>query len=456
LPEIARATSWGAEEQTPNGLARVRYEDDGDALRRVRQSYRGVPGLVGAGEGQQELSSTATIALDEHGSVQSIVDQESLRASDRTGAISSRWMFSAKRANSDSFDAKTVDLGELDEATGESQLERERQRGRDERLSQGWDLGSIEVQLEVYGNYAKGRRIDPKFVSQAAAYVRLHPESCPHLVAWFQQPRMTDLGKQLVLDVLSAAGSDEAQSAMRGALDTDAARDPKLRGALVQRFIFVTDPNPESARFVAGIYEGSRANGQTQVAYSAAAALGAIIGHMHGADALSEQLDQRLRDDLAERRSPEETEALVLALGNARQDPDLDAIAGFAQDEQPTVREQVARSLRWFDDPTSAGALLELARDAAPGVARAAFRSLRHESIDDGDWESLTRAVEEGQASARAYMSLVDLLEQRPDCGSDRTARMVHIVLDRTPDTSGNRELRERAARLLTDQDPPT
>ncbi len=450
LPEDAHATSWNAREPTPTGLARVHYEDEGDVLRRVRVSYDGIMGLDVASEGDvdQELSSTATIEIDERGRLRAVNDAETLRAHGAAGVLASRWTFAAKLATSGAFDAQTVRLDDTDEATGASRLARERQRGRDERLSEGWDTGSIEVQLEVYG---KGGRIDPKFVPSAAAWMRLHPDSCAHLVAWFEDPRLTDLGRQLVLDVLSAAGSDEAQAAMRAAMQTPASRDAALRGALVQRFVFVADPTPESARFVMGVYDASRSAGQDGVAFRAAAALGAIVEHLSGADALAAEIDRRLRDDLASRRSPQESVALLLALGNARQEEDLAAIEAFAADEQPTVREQVARSLRRFDDPTASAALLELVRDASPAVTRASFRALREQCLDDGDWETLARAVEQSDTTPRSYGALVDLLERRPDCDVARAERMLRVVLDHTPDTGGNREIRARAAQLLDD-----
>jgi len=448
LPERVGSPSWNAHEPTPNGLATVHYEDGGNELRRVRVTYEGLEGLGAAGETEQELSSTGTIGLDERHAVRSIADEESLRVRSANGVFASRWAFAARRASTDALALRPVKLDDLDEATGASQLARDRQKERDERLSRGWDLGSIEVQLAVYG---KGTHVDPKFVSSAAAYVRLHPEACDHLVAWFQDPRVTPLGRQLVMDVLSAAGSPEAQQAMRGALQTPEGRDPSLRGALVQRFVFVSNPTPESARYVAGLYDAARDVGDTRVAFRAAAALGAIIEHMSGAEELAAELDQKLRDDLAERRSPQETVALVLALGNARQQDDLEAIGAFAADARPEVREQVAQSLRWFDDPMATRALLDLVRDPVPAVDRSAVRALREQSLDDSDWESLAQAMEMGSFPSRFYAALVDLLEQRPDCGPERTARLLRLVLDRTPDTGGTRELRERAARLLSD-----
>ena len=62
LPDDGRAATWSAREPTPNGLANVRYDDEGDALRRVRLSYDGIPGM-GQGEIEQQLSSTSAISL---------------------------------------------------------------------------------------------------------------------------------------------------------------------------------------------------------------------------------------------------------------------------------------------------------------------------------------------------------------------------------------------------------
>ncbi|HEX8792759.1 MAG TPA: HEAT repeat domain-containing protein, partial [Polyangiaceae bacterium] len=191
-------------------------------------------------------------------------------------------------------------------------------------------------------------------------------------------------------------------------------------------------------------------------AFRAAASLGAIVEHLSGAVALAAEIDRRLRDDLAERRSPQESVALLLALGNARQEDDLGAIEAFAADEQPTVREQVARSLRRFDDPTAGAALLELVRDPSPAVTRASFRALREQSLDEGDWETLARAVEQSDTTTRSYAALVDLLERRPDCDTARAERMLLVVLDRTPDTGGNREIRARASQLLEELRDPT
>jgi hypothetical protein len=446
LPTEREATTWKAQEPTPNGLARVRYDDDGDALRRVRLAYDGLSALVGPGEADQRVTSKASIELDPRGVVRSIDDKEELDVQGPEGAFASRWMFTASLVGSAPFEVATVHADDLDQGTGEAEIARERQRGRDERLSQGWDLGAVEVELLVAG---RGAKFDATFVPRAAAFVRLHPEACPHLVAWFEDDRLSDFGRQLTMDVLSAAGSDEAQAAMRQAYVTHAVTlSLPLRGALVQRFIFVPSPNPESARFVAGVYERARDAGETEVSFAAAATLGAIVEHMPSGDAVGAEIDRRLRDDLGERRSPEETVALLRGLGNAHTDDDLDPIVAFADDSQPTVREQVARSLQHFADPVATNALVGLASDRFPMVDRAAFRGLRDQPLDDGDWDRLARDVEEGRTSPYADIGLVDLIERRPDSGA-RARRILQVVLARTPDTSGTMELRERIESLL-------
>jgi len=445
LPEDRGADTWRAREPTPNGMAHVRYEDEGNALERLRLAYDGLAGLAGPSEVDQRVASKSSIEIA-HGVVRSIDDTEDLEVSGPQGDLASKWTFTAKLSDAGSFDPANVHRDDLDTGSGEDAVTRERERGRDERLSEGWNLGSIEIQLELVG---RGKKIDGTFVPRAGAYVRLHPEACPHLVSWFADDRVSDLGKQLTMDVLSNAGSDEAQEAMRQIVSGPARKLAEaLRGAIVQRFLFVTKPNTASARFVASEYDRARSAGERDVEFPAAAALGAVIEHMEGEDELVKKIDAQLRDDLAERRSPEESVALLRALGNAKMDDDLDAILPFASDTSAPVREQVARSLQSFDDPHASRALLELAADAVPMVDRAAFRALREQSLDDGDWDTLARRVEEGNTSPYADRTLVDLIERRPDSGA-RGTRMLRYVLTRTADTEGTREMRERIRDLL-------
>jgi hypothetical protein len=394
----------------------------------------------------QRLSSRARIELSPKGVLRSIDDREDLAVVGPQGRFESRWAFRATLTNSDKFDVASARADDLDESSGEQKLALERQRGLDEQLSHDWNLGTIEVELLLDG---AGKYIDPKFVAQAAAFVRLHPESCANLVAWFEDGRVTDLARQLTLDVLSAAGSNEAQEAMRRALRSKTVNQSlALRGALVQRFVFVPHPNPESARFVADLYDQARAAGETDVSFAAAATLGAIAEHMEGDDALAAQLDERLRHDLGERRSPEESVALLRALGNAKQDEDLPAILAFANDARPKVREQVARSLQHFDDPTASRPLLALAGDPAPAVERAALHSLREQTLTNEDWDALAHTIEAGQSSPYADGALVDLLERRPEAKA-HAGPMLRFVLSRTAETDGTLDLRARIADLL-------
>jgi hypothetical protein len=444
--------TWTAREPTPNGLAHVRYEDQGEVLLRTRLSYDGLPSLGGPDEVNQQLSSHGRIEVSRAGRLQSIDDREALSVEGPKGNLESRWIFRATLANSDTFDVASAQRGDLDEVSGEEHLALERQRGLDEQLSRDWNLGTIEVELLLDG---QGKHLDPKFVAQAAAFTRLHPEACDHLVAWFEDPQLSDLGRQLTLDVLSATGSTEAQGAMRRAVQSRAVTlSPSLRGALVQRFVFVAHPDPESARFVADVYDKARAAGQTEVSFPAAAALGAIIDHMEGSDALAQELDARLRRDLDQRRSADESVALLRALGNARMDDDLPAILPFSSDAQSRVREQVARSLRSFDDPTAGRVLLGLSGDAIPAVERAALGALRVQTLADDDWQALANTVEQGRTSPYSDGALVDLLERRPDA-SRFAGAMLRYVLARTPQNEGTLDLRARISDMLESPTSP-
>ncbi len=447
LPAEEKGSTWMAKEPTSNGLAHVRYDDEGHVLHRVRISYEGLASLVGQGEADQRLGSKASIELDPKGFVRLIDDREELRAQHDDVSFTSLWTFKAAVASQSTFDVAAVRTSDLDTGAISEELARERERGRDQRLSEGWDLGTIEVELLLYGN---GKKVDPSFVARASAFMRLHPESLANLVSWFEEPRVSDFGKQLTLDVLSATGTEQAQDAMRRALTSKAVTlSSPLRAAMIQRFIFVPHPTPESARFVADVYTRAFASGDNAVGYAAAVTLGAIVEHMEGSPALSEELDKRLCADLAAAPTKDWAIALVRALGNARTNDALPAIAARYTDTNSGVRDEVARSLRRFDDPRASGPLLVLARDASPEVGRAAFLGLREQSLTDEQWETLARAVEAGETSLRADTKLVDLIERRPDSG-ERGQRMLRAIRERTPKASGNVDLLARIDGALT------
>jgi hypothetical protein len=57
FPAEEHGATWTAKEPTPNGMARVRYDDDGDVIRRMRISYEGVVAAGMQGEADQRMSS---------------------------------------------------------------------------------------------------------------------------------------------------------------------------------------------------------------------------------------------------------------------------------------------------------------------------------------------------------------------------------------------------------------
>jgi len=446
LPAEEKGSTWMAQEPTANGTARVRYDDEGDVLHRTRLSYTGTASLVGDGEADQKMGSKSTIELDPKGFVRLLDDHEELGVRREQTAFVSVWKFRAALGGQGTFDVTAVRKDDLEEGAESEELARERERGRDERLASTWTLGAVEDAILLHG---KGKHLEPSFVARAGALVRLHPEACANLVAWFEDPRLNDKARLLVLDVLSSAGSDEAQEAMRQAISTKAVKlAPHVIGMLVQRFVFVMHPNPESARFVADAYDRARAANETRVGYGSAVALGAMIEHLGSSPALASQIDARLRRDLAEKRSGDWSVVLVRALGNARTDEDLPAIAAFADDRHAPVRDEVARALRRFDAPPSIATLLTLTTDPSPQVARSALNGLRELSLTDADWDKLLADVEAGRTPARADSALVDLIERRLDAGT-RAARILQVVRARTEDNSGNMDLIARLDALV-------
>src|SRR5262249_8581128 len=150
-------------------------------------------------------------------------------------------------------------------------------------------------------------------------------------------------GRAMVLDVLSVAGDQAAQAAMREALSTEAAReDAEGYVSCLQRFIFVRRPERESATFVASVIDGAQACHGLTVEGAAAVTLGALVRNLErsGEHGAASEHHARLFRDLARAAPGDERLYLLRAVGNAAGTGDEDAILAYARDGRADIRDQ--------------------------------------------------------------------------------------------------------------------
>ena len=428
-PATAADPTWEATESGAAGSLRVRYQRTGEALVRVPLAYTTLDSAPGALDGRQELAGETRFAVDADGELVEASGHEALsyrRPGQEKPSLRSAMTFTlsrgaaapARKADPVARAAQVFQpLRELPQDPGLAQR-------RDLRMAALVSAESISLELE---HYAGGAKLDHSFLARAAAYLRVHPEAAQALEQRFERETTPLKARGLILDLLVAAGDRNAQEVLRKALGSEAAaKAPGDHGLFLQRFSFVSAPDPESARFLRSAMTASGSSAQAQ--HGAAVALGSVVqalaqqGHPDLAASYNQDLVSRL-GEAKDAKDKDQQRALLTALGNAGRPGNVDVILPYADSAEPTVREQAASALRGLDTPEARAALLRLTRDTQSGVSVLALRSLSLQALSGDDWASLRAGVERGQLNAAADSLLVELIrKQRTGGGADADA----------------------------------
>jgi HEAT repeat protein len=283
---------------------------------------------------------------------------------------------------------------------------------------------SLAKVLDVVGEYESGARPEHEFLVRAAAFLRLHPEAIPNVVARFRDPALTVRGRGFILDVLVEAGSGPAQKGMREVLQMPQASARRTDFAmLVQRFTFVREPDAESVAFLEKTYAAHKTDADLASAQGTAVALGAVVKHlaaMHE-DAAAREVNERLRAELRAAPGPALRAALVSALGNAARPEDVPDISAAAGDPDGRVRNEAAHALRSVDSQDARRTLLTMVTDSSAAVATQAFGSLSQQTLSDSDWRALSDVAASGKSPFSSDPALVNLVRSRnPPSGEQR------------------------------------
>lgn len=444
--------TWTTVEAGPSGVAEVAYTRDGAQLRRERLRYTTLTSVPAQAHiAAPVLTSSASIWLDEHGRIATLVDDEQVAITDadrgtRMYKGTSHFAITAERGGRAAavpppppslagFEARhagelsasvDVDRQMLEGHTGGLTFD-----GLAKGLTTSWDNRRTEKR---------------QWIVKATALLKLDPSLCPELVemGFGESSTLTDAQRVLVFDMLAAAGHAEAQAAMRDALGRPAARP--LNVALVQRFSFVERPSAETVAFVLAARDGGDRNSTIATSY----ALGSIAKHLRAAgdEATASEIDSVLAGALASARSDADRAELLRAVGNAASVTTVPAIQAYASSKDVSVRTAAAWALR--DTPTAEAraTLLSLAGDSDTDVTRSALTALSHHPLDAEDFDHLERAT---TASERPLpdatgTALVDLLSHHLDDAAPGVRRMLEAIRS---NTTSNPELRERARVVL-------
>jgi len=287
---------WSAEEQTPLGKARTFYVATEDApltARRNRADYLGLKAFAMApAPGDPDLQSDGSVTLAKEGHVKSVRGHEKLSVREE-GKEDPR--FSAtisvelekKHVTKFKPGALALHASRFERVRPGTVMTSEQVRKKMwQEMVGSMTLTDVERGISTYA--VKGISPQDGWLTRAVLLLKMNPVYATRLADMFQKPGMSSNGRAFICDLLSSAGTPEAQAALRDALGSDAAlSDPERYPAMLQRFSFVMKPTPETTTFL----ETQMAAGKGVDRLAAAHSLGAAARPVQSVPAVDSRVD---------------------------------------------------------------------------------------------------------------------------------------------------------------------
>ena len=431
------AITWETEERSMTGMAKNAYRtvessDGGRAFERTRSAYTSL-NVMPSKAIEPTVAGTTRLTFDDSGLLVGFEGGEEVRVDDgRRRPFETKTDLTLKLSSRVPFA-----LAGVEEAVAEY---KPHQQVADETASNGdrvltkdftrQDVAALIAAFSGSGEFPRGH------LAKAAAYIRLHPEECGVLEAIFARDASAR-GRSMVIDVLSSAGSPEAQAAMIRILETPAAKhDGALHRSLLQRFAFVRAPTPDALNYVRGL---SRSNDAT-LAETALVTTGSVLGRLleagdHSVEAEARSLMARAKGDLSN-ESAEGRLAVIMAIGNLSHPDASAALAAQSANSDPSVRAAVATALRHGNDPGAPKLLAELMKDPDPYVARSALEAHLGHPLTSAQLTAFADLVKGGGTNAEADIALATSLMNHSSAAPDAVRSILETLVARAPEDS--------------------
>jgi len=246
-----------------------------------------------------------------------------------------------------------------------------------------------------------------------------------------------------VFDVLSSAGSPEAQASVRRLLDVPGAKkDPGLYSMLIQRFALVGSPTPESIAHLRDLERTSDGDLSRAALVSRSAALGKrLAAGDQDAELEARDLLARARGDLSNATAAGR-DALVKAIGNMRHPDATTALEKHAKDIEPGVRASVATALGRSRSDQASKLLLQMMSDEDSFVARSAISAHLGRRLTAEELGAFADHVRFQPTNAQADAPLASAIVQHSTTDATKVRQGLDTLLARAPENS------EHAGRL--------
>lgn len=246
----------------------------------------------------------------------------------------------------------------------------------------------------VHGTGASLQAI-AEFLPRASGLLLQQPELCAVLAERAKSPRTPVSERTFALEVLAAAGSPEAQTAMRDVLSSDALRVDPDRRERFQRLSLLVRPTKETVAFVDDAWR----RGTPDERRTLSLVLGATAGQLarSGDEAAASPFVTELSQALRASSDAKEREYLVGALGNVGLAQSVPDVVAALEDADPAMRAQAVLALRKTPVPEARRAVTQALQDPERSVQSAALEVLLRWTPDGAERAALVAGLRSGQ-----------------------------------------------------------
>lgn len=406
---LGDGAAWQARETTAHGEAEARYRRVEDRFERVRGDYALQALRVAA---EQTVDSRAHFAIEQGHLVRLTADESiTARAGGATLLETESHTALELLAVETAADrpaprlATATHLG-APAVVGDPQAQALRDRIGDLDAAQARAM----IEQAIGGRLPEHNRT----LWRLTALLRTDAALCDWLGDFAGAPGRTRVARALALDLLTSAGTADAQTALRRALDSEATRATEGYAVLYQRAGLLARPDGETLDWLANRHRAPGPEGQT----AATLALGAAAGAAARGEDQSETgraLAAGLLNEALDAEDPTTRAVRLRALGNAARPEHAAAIAGFAADVDPVVRHATAAALRRIEGPEARATLVDLAVDGDARVQGRALTSLGDRHLSAAELRRLAGAVADGTLAESSLDRVVDRLLVQTD-----------------------------------------
>jgi hypothetical protein len=246
--------------------------------------------------------------------------------------------------------------------------------GRAEQSAREQRIDGLTAQafLDDLSNFGRTGQMPnhARWLRRATALLAANPALCAEVEKWFLDPTMGVAGRTLALDLLTNAGTPEAQHSLVTLLGSQPARGDAAWPLYVQRLSLLSQPTTESATFALTQFEAAHSRDEVG---ATAMTLGALARHLPQNDAMSSDFTRRLQTGFAQAQGAERRAMWLDALSASGRPEVLPQVQSATTDSNSLVRATAAHALGALGEQDT---LKALAIDTDARVREAAIRHL--------------------------------------------------------------------------------